>query len=304
MGKTKLKNVSEFLNLVKYIKVNGRIFLGGPLRFPKVLVFWLRCDQNVLDKRITDRMEKMVQDGLKEEITQFYQQCRGEGGSAGTSAIGDLAGDTEKVPADTDGAHQTTLQGCTQDFDTSNTYEDGILQAIGFKEFHDFISSKNTDDEVKSETLFRTGLDNLKRVTIRYSKKQIRWVRNRFLGRPDANRPPVYELDATHLPQWRDDVLQKSLDIAQAFLSGGTVPFSCMDAVDVSQGVGSKRRHECDECDGRVIMGDMQWTEHLKSKKHRANRKKLRKLAENEVEGEDDNSCSDAKRSKGSNEFL
>ena len=287
----------------KYIKVIGRILLGGPLRFPKVLVFWLRCDQKVLDQRITDRMEKMVQDGLKEEITQFYQQCREERGSSGTAAIRDPDGDTEKVPSNTDGADQKTLQGCTQDVDTSNIYEDGILQAIGFKEFHDFISSKNTD-EVKSETLFRTGLDNLKRVTIRYSKKQIRWVRNRFLGRPDTNRPPVYELDATHLPQWRVDVLQKSLDIAQAFLAGGAVPYRCMDAVDVSQGVGSKRRHECDECDGRVIMGDMQWTEHLKSKKHRANRKKLRELAENEVVGEDDSCCIDAKRSKGSNEFL
>merc|ERR1719494_1301980 len=30
----------------------GSSHLGGPLRFPRTLVFWLTCDQDVLDRRI------------------------------------------------------------------------------------------------------------------------------------------------------------------------------------------------------------------------------------------------------------
>lgn len=65
-------------------------------------------------------------------------------------------------------------------------YTKGIFQSIGFKEFHEYLILETQERESeKGKKLLETGIENLKLVTRRYARKQIRWVTNRFLGRPD-----------------------------------------------------------------------------------------------------------------------
>jgi len=47
--------------------------MGGPLRYPDVAVFWVQCDQNVLDERCNKRVDKMIQQGMVTELEQFHQ---------------------------------------------------------------------------------------------------------------------------------------------------------------------------------------------------------------------------------------
>lgn len=80
-----------------------------------------------------------------------------------------------------------------------NDFHQGILQSIGFKEFvvylekydrehdqliTDFMRGVSGTDGSPPEglPLLQKCLDNLKLVTRRYSKKQIKWINHRFLG--------------------------------------------------------------------------------------------------------------------------
>lgn len=79
-----------------------------------------------------------------------------------------------------------------------NDFHQGILQSIGFKEFvvylekfdyqHDQLITDYMRQAVAQGTppeglpFLQKCLDNLKLVTRRYSKKQIKWINHRFLG--------------------------------------------------------------------------------------------------------------------------
>lgn len=61
-------------------------------------------------------------------------------------------------------------------------YTKGIFQAIGFKEFHQYLLLHEEDrNSEKGSKLFHAGVDALKLVTKRYARRQLRWINNRFL---------------------------------------------------------------------------------------------------------------------------
>lgn len=65
-------------------------------------------------------------------------------------------------------------------------YTKGIFQSIGFKEFHNYlILDKEKLNSEEGTKFLEQGVNDLKMVTRRYARKQIKWVSNRFLGRPD-----------------------------------------------------------------------------------------------------------------------
>ena len=64
-------------------------------------------------------------------------------------------------------------------------YTRGIYQAIGYKEFHDWLNLAEDERETqKGEELLRKGVEQLNLVSLRYTKKQIKWIRKRFLQEP------------------------------------------------------------------------------------------------------------------------
>lgn len=61
-------------------------------------------------------------------------------------------------------------------------YTKGIFQAIGFKEFHQYLLLQEKDrNSEEGSKFFHAGVDALKIVTKRYARRQLRWINNRFL---------------------------------------------------------------------------------------------------------------------------
>ncbi|XP_058475626.1 tRNA dimethylallyltransferase isoform X2 [Solea solea] len=218
----------------------GSSELGGPLRYPDPCIFWLHADMEALDKRLDARVDEMLSAGLIEELRDFHVRF-----------------------------NQQKVQ------DDSQSYQHGIFQSIGFKEFHDYLTAPESSTQQERDSLRDTGIEAVKIATKRYARKQNKWVRNRFLKRPGDNVPPVYGLDVTDVSRWEEAVLNPALQILDSLRKGEepTVP-----PIRVQE-AGQKNKRNlrvCDLCD-KVILGDLEWTAHLKSKKHHYHVRKKRK---------------------------
>ncbi|KAK8801173.1 hypothetical protein WA158_001943 [Blastocystis sp. Blastoise] len=108
--------------------------------------FYLTCDRMTLYKRLDDRVDKMVEQGLLKEVEDFITNNK--------DLYRDLGGDLD-------------------DGDVNNH---GIMQAIGLKEF---IPAFTGTKEVTIENC----LNQLKQNTRNYAKKQITWITNRLMPR-------------------------------------------------------------------------------------------------------------------------
>ncbi|XP_038580645.1 tRNA dimethylallyltransferase isoform X2 [Micropterus salmoides] len=214
--------------------------LGGPLRYPDPCILWLHADMDALDKRLDARVDEMLSTGLIEELRDFHVRY-----------------------------NQQKVQDDSQD------YQHGIFQSIGFKEFHDYLTAPESSTQQEKDTLRDKGIEALKIATRRYARKQNKWVRNRFLKRPGDNVPVVYGLDVTDVSRWEENVLNPALQILDS-LSKGEEPAIAPIRVQGSEQRNKRSHHSCDLCD-KVIIGDLEWTAHLKSKKHHYHVRKKRK---------------------------
>lgn len=50
--------------------------LGGPLRYENSLCLWIQAERDILNKRIEERVDKMVDRGIKAEIDNFVDTSR------------------------------------------------------------------------------------------------------------------------------------------------------------------------------------------------------------------------------------
>ncbi|XP_038164969.1 tRNA dimethylallyltransferase isoform X2 [Cyprinodon tularosa] len=212
--------------------------LGGPLRYPDPCIFWLHADMEALDRRLDARVDEMLSAGLMEELRDFHLRY-----------------------------NQQKAQNESQD------YQHGIFQSIGFKEFHNYLTSPETSSQQEKDQLREKGIEALKVATKRYARKQNKWVRNRFLKRPGDSVPAMYGLDVTDVSRWEETVLKPALQILDSLSKGEEPPLAPIRV----QGPRNKRSHHtCDLCD-KIIIGDLEWTAHLKSKKHHYHVRKRRK---------------------------
>ncbi|EAT39000.1 AAEL009164-PA [Aedes aegypti] len=222
--------------------------LGGPLRYRNVVLFWLRCEQETLNARLDARVDSMVAQGLLAEIRQFYERY--------------------VKPYEDNDFHQ------------------GILQSIGFKEFvvylekydreHDQLITDYMRGHLGAEgsppeglPLLQKCLDNLKLVTQRYSKKQIKWINHRFLGNSRREVPPIYGLDTTDVAKWKENVYTQAEQVVEAILSGETPSKQPLPKMTTArEGLNEETSFFCDTCQ-RTIVGEYQWQLHLRSNKHK-----------------------------------
>lgn len=111
-------------------------------------MFWLKADPVKLDSRLDARVDMMINRGLVKELTEMRDQC-----------LNGLAyGSAKGKPLD---------------------YTRGILQSIGFKEFHDFLESCGDSNERSIK--FEQAVENMKLATRQYCRKQTNWLKNRLL---------------------------------------------------------------------------------------------------------------------------
>uniref|UniRef100_A0A2M4BKJ2 Putative trna dimethylallyltransferase mitochondrial n=1 Tax=Anopheles marajoara TaxID=58244 RepID=A0A2M4BKJ2_9DIPT len=227
----------------------GASSLGGPLRYENVVILWLRCEQDALNKRLDARVDSMVAQGLLPEIRAFYEQ------------------------------HVKPYK--------HHDYHQGILQSIGFKEFVKYLqrydteqdrlllqhlTAETTDGADQPDGLAALGvcLDYLKLVTRRYARRQQQWIKNRFLGTLDRDVPPIYALDTTDVTCWKDQVTDRAVAIIDAVVDSRSPPYEPVmrSANPASDSLSKEGFYECSVCQ-RVIIGEYQWQLHLRSNKHR-----------------------------------
>ena len=212
---------------------------GGPQRYEDTCVFWLQCKREILNERLDSRVDEMLDRGLIEELLDFHCEYN----------------------------HVLKKK------DIKTKYTEGIFQSIGFKEFHDFLikqEGKKFDKSIASkedQELLRTGVENMKTVTRRYAKKQMTWVRNRFLARPSSSAPDVYGLDATDLEKWDSNVLKTALNILDKLIKGESPLINPLPRVVIQDD--RHARHVCEICDNRIILGEENWKKHLRSRSHK-----------------------------------
>ncbi|XP_066573424.1 tRNA dimethylallyltransferase [Amia ocellicauda] len=214
--------------------------LGGPLRFKNPCIFWLHSDLQALDERLSKRVDEMLSAGLLDELKDFHNRY-----------------------------NEQKIQDSSQD------YQHGIFQSIGFKEFHEYLTTADCS-EAELQRLQNKGVEALKQATKRYARKQNKWVQNRFLKRPGANVPPVFGLDVSDVSRWEETVLAPALQILDSLRKGeqpSTEPLRLANEEKRNK----RSRHACELCD-RVIIGDLEWTAHLRSKNHLHQQRKKRKL--------------------------
>jgi tRNA dimethylallyltransferase len=78
----------------------------------------------------------------------------------------------------------------------------------------------------------------------------------------------VYGLDATDPNFWNERVLEPAIQIVKSYLEGQK-PTEVEALPIIEQPIKNDlKSHHCDVCD-RIFIGDIQWNDHLHSKKHR-----------------------------------
>lgn len=167
---------------------------------------------------------------------------------------------------------------------SSADYEEGILQTIGFKEFipyleafdksHDilinrFVESPETTVEPDAWKPLVACLEELKLVTRRYSKKQLKWIRNRFLGSEFREVPLVYPLDSSDVNLWTKLVSKPAEETVANYINDEVIELKPLEKLTrLAEGTDEETSNRCEICN-RVFIGEYQWQLHQKSNKHK-----------------------------------
>jgi len=207
---------------------------GVPLRY-STLILWTHAASDILNKRLEERVDGMVSEGLLEEVRCMHTFQEDQ-----------------------------THQGRSPD------QSRGIWVAIGFKEFEPYITHQHRSERIRKESIERTKI-----ATRQYARRQVRWIRiklQRAVTAADSSHS-MYLLDSSNLSQWQKDVEAKASEITASFLNGAALPepSSLSDAALENLGTTKEVTQSarfCMACD-KTLMTDEQWMGHLKSKGHR-----------------------------------
>jgi len=229
---------------------SGASGYGGPLRFPKTCMLWVQCQPQILEVRVRKRVDKMLERGLLAELQNFHDNYNAER----------LKDDEE---AD---------------------YTRGIFQSIGFKEFHNYLTTQD-DNSLKKERMLKSSIAKMKLNTWKYAKYQVKWINKRLVRR--SNAIPVFPFDASNPDDWCEKVHKPALKVLKKFFSANSLVTERLEKINL-QGVEDvaaieaeclanseeRRKHIiCQVCGGLPVQASS-WQEHIKSKKHRYNMKR------------------------------
>lgn len=209
------------------------------------LLFWVHTEKQALRDRLDRRVDKMLDAGLMDEITQMndYLQTKSKDGES---------------------------------FDSTR----GIWQSIGFKEFQPFlraIKAGITGDELENMRL--DCLEKMKTATRQYAKYQMKWIPKQMMpllkGKGDLDK--LYVLDSTDVSQYAEQVTDKAIALTEYFLAGQEMasPTSisefaretliAAEAVTATQD--TRCNKYCELCDTTVLT-EQGWRTHLRAKTH------------------------------------
>lgn len=213
----------------------------------EALVFWTYSETEVLRERLSRRVDKMIQNGLMDEVRTLHRRLRE------CSDRGEVVDRTR-----------------------------GVWQSIGFKQMEAFLDGElrleptETLDQHKS-----IGLEDINVATRQYARYQLRWIQQktlRALKDHDA-MGLLYLLDSTNATEFAAHVLQPAADICQRYLASEKRP-QPTEISTVAREVLTTFEHDsasaqttfkvkrCDICNMSLPTEDS-WTKHINGKKHR-----------------------------------
>lgn len=214
---------------------------------PDALLFWVHSESQVLKERLDRRVDKMLDSGLMDEITEVNDYLR------------------------------TKLQAGEQ-VDLSR----GIWQSIGFKEFQPYLQAVEQGADAKElERLKLECLEIMKTATRRYAKYQTKWISKQMLPllEEEGDQDRLYVLDSTNVARYSEDVLDKAAFLTQLFLDGDDMP-DPSSVSDVANDVlntavkaalsaqGTPCRKHCSVCE-TTLLTEEGWQKHIRGRAHR-----------------------------------
>lgn len=224
------------------------------------LIFWTHAEPETLKRRLDDRVDTMLRNGLLSEVESLYQ-------------------------------HQQEQQIADPEADLTR----GIWIAIGYKEFLPYLLATK-DGNTSEKELERLKLDGIERTQIRtrqYAKSQIRWIRGKLLTalRRENLTSKIFQLDASDLAKWEESVMFKAEQIATAFLAGSVLPepseyLGIADSMNKPSKDQDHYARHCEVCNKIMTTADA-WEVHSKSRKHKMTaRCKQKKHKADSLDGE------------------
>ena len=233
------------------------------------LVIWLHCESPVLNDRLSRRVDRMLEEGLLEEISYMRR------------------------------VHEDLLQE-GKEIDTSK----GAWVAIGYKEFEPYLQGITQNlQESQLMALMKACAERTVISTRQYAKRQVRWIRTKLLpAMQDAKlQSRLFMLDGSNIEAWTADVETKACTLVGDFLSGRPLP-DPLTVCEAASILSTRRSREellartCETCHTTVTTNDA-WEQHLKSKSHKFLSRRERN-PEVRCMGKEENGCledSDAK---------
>jgi len=233
------------------------------------LVLWVHCAPTILTERLNARVDKMLDQGLLEEVRSLSSHAS---------------------------SHPT--------LDTTS----GIFVAIGYKEFLDYnnllsspsVAPSTSEDTnpapFKEETkALAEAMERTKAATRQYSKRQTRWIRIKLLSALASSNATRHSfvLDGTDLATYSSTVTATGLDLVSKFLAGEMLPEPRSlseaagevfgdgngDGKGVGRGIGDAvgryEKQYCEICDMTAVT-ESDWRQHMASKRHKVMSRKKR----------------------------
>lgn len=151
----------------------------------------------------------MMRQGLLDECRALHREVRSAAARAAASS-GEAAGAGDRGKRASNPLAEAGSAG---------HFTRGIMQAIGFKELFPLLEAEPAAPS-EFAALQRRCVDRLKTGTRQYARKQLRWVRNRFVG----NGVPVTVLETTDVEQWDAAVSAPARDVVRRLVEGEELP--------------------------------------------------------------------------------
>ncbi|KAI0433044.1 IPP transferase-domain-containing protein [Xylaria sp. FL1042] len=229
----------------------------------ETLVFWTYSETDALRERLSKRVDKMVQNGLMDEVRVLHRR----------------------------------LRECTERGEVIDRTR-GIWQSIGFKQMEAFLNGElDAESPEVIEKKKEVGLEEINIATRQYARYQLRWIHHKTLKLFKEHNAMdwLYLLDSTEADKFSDNVLLPASDLCQRYLAGEERPrpaeisdtartlFATFENERSTQITFKVRK--CEDCD-KSLVTEVEWFKHIHSKKHKKTVRMKKRLALVPVETE------------------
>lgn len=242
----KNRNFSDILSDINVSGNSDKSSLGGPLRYNPTCILWLNCDNDLLTKILNERVDKMLARGLIAELENFHEDYN-------KSRISD---------------------------GQKPNYDKGIFQTIGFKEFHSYLMlDSSVKESEEGNEILKKCIEEMKFSTSRYARRQLKWIRRRFLQSDVRDLPPVFKLEVSDDEElWAQQVEQPAYRIVQSLIDKTDFDEELLalkqEPVESSV-LNVPGKLHCEVCD-RILIGSHNIEQHLRSRPHQKKASELR----------------------------